>query len=387
MSTNQPQNALGATIHASASGTGEDTTAGSVVLVVDQRRDARDALVAALRADGQRVLAASDASSALDLVARDRPDTALVHHALLDGNAIFVRQLRGLAPGLPVIVHGLRSTDAAQRRVLERLDVGITSVDGDDPARLRELAACTAGALRCLRRLRDEHELRGLAIRQLCHTLRAPLEVIQGYTELLRDTPVATEARAVVEGLASAAANARRLTREHLAVAAVDAPGLEVRCEPVELDSLIDELRRLATGPTAGPQLRLLVRRPPSGAILYTDGGKLRMLLAQLLTRASDCAPRGALSLRVSSTSDGTRFEFRERPGGGAGSGALTGGEAVGDPYTGSSAEVALAQRLAALLDAALGTRRGPGSGAIFTLQLPARLRFPPAEMSPRTIH
>jgi CheY-like chemotaxis protein len=201
MSTDEPH-VPDAALHAPLPPTSEDTPAGSVVLAVDHRRDPRDALVAALRAGGHRVLAAGDASSALDLVARDRPDAALVHHALLDGAATLVRQLRGLAPGLPVIVHGLRATDAAQRGVLTRLAVGVSAADGDDPARLCELAACTVGALRSLHGLRDEHELRGLMIRQLCHTLRAPLEVIQGYTDLLRETPVGAEARAVVEGLA-----------------------------------------------------------------------------------------------------------------------------------------------------------------------------------------
>ncbi len=388
MSMNEQVDAAAGADRALARPAAVAASTGAIVLAVDARPDALDALEAALHADGHRTLAAGDASAALDLVAREQPDAALVHCALLDGSATFIRHLRALAPALPVVVHGLSGADAAQRGALCGLDAGVTAVDGDDPARLRELLACTVAALRCLRSLRDEHELRRLAVTQLCHTLRAPLEVIQGYAELLRETPVAGEAQAVVDGLASAAANARQLTREHLAIAAADAPGLEVRCEPVELDPLIGDLRRLAARPIAGPRLRLVVSRPLRGAILHTDGAKLRALLAQLLTRAAECAPRGVLYLCVCPAADGTRFELLDRPaGGGAPRGALSAAEALGDPLTGDTAGLGLAQRLAAVLGATLGTRRGPTGGAIFTLQLPATLTVPPADSRPPTVH
>jgi signal transduction histidine kinase len=360
--------------------------AGAVVLAVDGRSGVRDALVAALQADGQRIIAAADAGAALDLVARERPDAALVHHVLLDGSARLIRDLRTLAPGLPVIVYGLPGAEATQGSVLWGLDVGVTAVDGGDAARLGELVACTMSAVRCLKGLRDEHELRRLAVTQLCHTLRAPLEVIQGYAELLRETPMEGEVQAVLDGLTSAVANARRLTRQHLAIAAADAPGLEVRCEPVELDPLIDDLRRLAARPIAGPRLRLVVSTPFRGAILHCDGDKLQALLAQLLTRAAECAPRGVLYLSVCPTTDGTRFELLDRAGG-APRGALSAAEALGDPLTGDGVGLALARRLASLLGATLGTRHGPSGGAIFTLQVPAMLTVRPADTDPHTVH
>jgi len=357
------------------------------VLTIDGRGAPHETLAAALRAAGYQTRLAGDARSALDLLARERADVALVHHALLDRSGSLIRHLRTLAPGLPIIVHG-GGADEAARGALRGLDVGVATVESDDPARLRELLACTLAASRCVDRLRDEHELRSLALRQLCHTLRGPLDVIQGYTELLREGPPAAAAQAMLDGLASAVSCAMQLTGEHLALAALDAPGLEVRCEPVELDSLIEDLRRRAARPAVGRRLQLVASTPFRGAVLHTDGDKLRALLAQLLTRAAECTPRGGLRLCVRATADGTRFELLDRAARGAAPhGALSSAEALGDPLVCDTVGLALAQRLGAMLGAQLGTRRGPTGGAVFTLHIPATLTLTPADSRPHTLH
>ena len=350
------------------------------MLAVDGRSTAAAAVVSTLRGAGYRTLVAHDARGALDLLARERADAALIHHALLDRTGSLIRHLRSLAPGFPVIVHGGAAADPARWG----LDVGVASVDGD-VERLRELLAFTLAATRCVDSLRDEHELRSLALRQLCHTLRGPLDVIQGYTELLREAPPAAAAQVMLDGLATAVASAMQLTGEHLALAALDAPGLEVRCEPVEIDGLIDDLRRRAARPASGRRIHLIASTPFHGAILYTDGDKLRALLGQLLTRAAECAPRGVLRLCVRATDGGTRFELLDRavrsmpP-----RGALSAAEGLGDPLGADTVGMALAQRLGELLNARLGTRRGPKGGAIFTLHLPAALTLAPADASRR---
>jgi len=357
----------------------------ATVLAVGPPGAARAALATALGHAGYRALVVDDARAAIDRLARERTDAALVHRLLLDHTGSLIRHLRSLAPGLPVIVYG---GAAAPTAALRGLDVGVASVDGDDPQRLRELLDCTLAATRCVDRLRDEHELRSLALRQLCHTLRGPLDVIQGYAELLRETPTSAAAQAMLDGLATAVSTAMQLTGEHLALAALDAPGLEVRCEPVEVDALLEDMRRRAARPATGRRLHLIASTPFRGAILYTDGDKLRALLAQLLTRAAECAPRGGLRLSVHAAADGTRFELLDRTmRGGLPHGALSSAEALGDPLVGDTTGLALAQRLGTLLGARLGTRRGPSGGAIFTLHIPAALTLGSAATGPLTVH
>lgn len=369
---------------------GSETAVGTV-LAADDRASGRADMTALLAAEGYRALAAGDEGGALDLLARERPEVVLVHCGLLDRGAGIVRQLRALAPGLPILVYGRDSGARPWHGMLRDLDVGDAALDVDEPERLCELVAGTLAATRCVGRLRDEHELRSLVLTQLCHTLRAPLHVIQGYADLLRETPATPSADAALAGLAAAVANAMQLTGDHLALAGLDAPGVEVRCEPVELDGLIADLRRRAAHPASGRGVRLIASVPFRGAILYTDGDKLRALLGQLLARTEQCTTRRTIRLAVRCTAAGTRFELRDGNTRGAAAGAAAG--AAGAPADASAGERApdvgwsLAQRLCTLLGASLGTRRWPTGGALFTLDVPSALTLSSTDTARRTVH
>jgi hypothetical protein len=92
------------------------------------------------------------------------------------------------------------------------------------------------------------------------------------------------------------------------------------------------------------------------------------------------------LYLHVGPTPHGTRFELRDRPPR-ATRGRLSTAEALGDRIADDNIDLVLAQRLAGLLGAALGTRHSPAGGTIFTLELPAALAVPPREARQSTVH
>ena len=64
----------------------------------------RDAIIAALAAQGHRPLAAASAADALELAKRHRPAAAILDFQLGDGpdGLVLARQLRRHAPGLPI---------------------------------------------------------------------------------------------------------------------------------------------------------------------------------------------------------------------------------------------------------------------------------------------
>ncbi len=75
------------------------------ILVVDDDPGIRDALALLLEDAGYAVLAAPDGLTALEVVARDRPDLVVtdLHMPGLDGTGLIAR-LRSERPDLPVIV-------------------------------------------------------------------------------------------------------------------------------------------------------------------------------------------------------------------------------------------------------------------------------------------
>ena len=77
-----------------------DGLAGTRVLVVDDERDAREAITAVLEHNGADVVAVSSAGAALDAIERSVPDVVVSDIAMPgeDGYA-FIRSLRGTAAG------------------------------------------------------------------------------------------------------------------------------------------------------------------------------------------------------------------------------------------------------------------------------------------------
>lgn len=339
-----------------------DRRAASTVLVADGRPAALGAVAETLASDGHRVLVSEDAGTALDVLACERPAMALLHHDILadDGGLLFT--LRSLSPGLPILVYGCRPGPSPAAAP----GVGAVGVDGDDPRRLRELVMSALLASCHVDRLRDEYERRSRQLGRLCQTLRAPLHVVQGYAELLRDMPTTPGTHAALAGLAGAVAQALRLTAEHVALADADQPGSDAPHQPVELDGLLSELRNAVARADAGHPVRLLARAPFPGAVIHVDGQQLGVLLAHLALRCGAPRTPSTVRLRVRGTAAGTRFELTaSRARGAAAAAAL---DQAGDPGW------AVAQRLGAQLGASLARRGTPATGTVIVLDLPTHL-------------
>jgi len=77
----------------------------STVLIVDDNRDLLRFLERLMAQSGWKLLTAETAEQGRELVAKYRPDVALLDYALPDGNGVELGvSLRELAPGIPVII-------------------------------------------------------------------------------------------------------------------------------------------------------------------------------------------------------------------------------------------------------------------------------------------
>jgi signal transduction histidine kinase len=357
--------------------TTEAAVAARTILLADGRPAALGSLAGGLARDGLRVLVGSDAGTAFEVLVRERPAMVLLHHALVGADGATLRQLHSLSPGLPIVVYGVAADPDPRRREHPGSQLGTATVDGEDPGRLRELVSSTLLATSCVGRLRDEYELRALLLTQLCQALRAPLHVIQGYADLLRDAPATPAIQAALAGLSRAVADALQVTAHHVAAAGFDAPGFEARCGPIELDGLLDELRRDMAQWTRGQGVRLLASAPFPGAVLYGDADRLRVLLGHLIACSARRPTRVTLRLRVRCTMGGTRFELTTGRAGTAG--------APAEP--GDDAGWAIAERLSVVLGASLALRRQSAGRVAIALDLPTPLIPTPAPTGRPVVH
>jgi len=215
------------------------------------------------------------------------------------------------------------------------------------------------------------------ALQGLAHELRAPLQSLLGYVDLLRDGslgPLNGEQQSAVESVAAAAEKILAVTGDVLQVARIAAGRDRVIVGEVALDALlageIDAVRPLATA--EGLELAL---ECPAGLRTVSDGAKIARIVTNLLTNALKFTPRGGRVLvRAAADGDGVRIEVSDD-----GAGIPAGKhDAVFEEYVrldrsreGTGLGLPIARRLAEMLGGALTLDSAEGCGATFRLRLP----------------
>lgn len=373
------------------------STVGSTVLVVDARPEAIGILSPILTGEGYRIRTARNHRIALDVFVQERADVLIIHHDLLaEGGNELIRRVRALAPAVPIIVQCGQLEQKERRRIIRDLDVNGIHGENEDSGRLLELLDCALSASRCVGRMRAEQDVRELILAKLCHNLRSPLHVIQGYAEVLRsDRSISPrELDDVLERLTGATEKATGLVHDYLDQTRLEADGLPVRREQVDMDQLVAELRSLAWRQIGDKPVRLTTNMPLTGAFLYGDAQKLRVILTQLLANAIKFTPQGDVDLMIRSETDRTDFVLADR-GPGVSEQELPlllapFRQLPDDPIAstpGQGIGLAIVQRLSTLIGASVSVRRREGGGAIFVLSVPSPLYVDDSESTGHTLH
>jgi signal transduction histidine kinase len=374
----------------SAGGPLAEAEARATILIADPLADSCAALRRGLSAEGHHVLSASTPEGALDAFVRERPQLVVVHERLLEGDGSdLVRRLRALAPLLPIVL----ATGRRRRELLEEVAPQAVLREDDHPERALDVIDCVLATSRSIERVQAENDVRSLVLAKLCHSLRSPLHVIQGYTDILRDEPEAQSFDELLERLAGATETALELVRDYLDLARVEAPGPMVRRERVDVDTLLMEILNIAGRQIGDRPLRLTTSVPFAGTSLHTDGEKLRVILNQLLANAIKFSSEGDIRLTVRPLGDSTEFIVADR---GPGI-AREDRPVLFTPFRqklheeltstpGQGVGLAIAERLSTLLGASLNVVPRDNGGTIVTLRIPAALIAQSAGHA-RTLH
>lgn len=342
-----------------------------------------DATTAQLLHAGYRVLASGSADGSMELFVREGAQLVILDERIVaEHGRDLVHRLRTSCPALPIVLRSDALPAGHRRELVRALELNASYGSADDPDRVVDLVDGALALTRSLDRMRTEQEVRGLILAKLCHNLRSPLHVIQGYTEMLREDAETTEVEELLARLAGATETALGLIHDYLDLARVDSPGLcSLQREKVELDDLVMDLLSFAGKEIGERPLRLMTTIPFVGGSLYTDREKLREILRQLLANAIKFTAKGEIRLNVRSGAAATDFvledcgqgipkrdapilftPFRQRA-----------DEQVAN-VPGAGVGLAIAQRLSTLIGASLTAQRREQGGSVFTLRVPAPL-------------
>ncbi|MDX2237675.1 MAG: ATP-binding protein [Hyphomonadaceae bacterium] len=218
----------------------------------------------------------------------------------------------------------------------------------------------------------------------MSHELRTPLNAVLGYSEIMRESAESDQRTTDVRDhgrVISAAQKLLRLINQVLDYADFEANRSSLNVRTVDIAALareaIDAVRAEAT--ENGNRVALNLGDDLGEA--RTDAAKLQQCLGHLLANAAKFTRDGAIGLRV--RRDGERLVFDVRD---TGIGiAPEKQEAVFQPFVqaepaetrvhgGAGLGLAIAQRLARLLEGDLTVTSLPGKGSTFSLEIPATI-------------
>ncbi|HSJ08866.1 MAG TPA: GAF domain-containing sensor histidine kinase [Longimicrobiales bacterium] len=255
--------------------------------------------------------------------------------------------------------------------------------DAEDARMLKCLSRFASAGLRLASSLDGAQRASDAKTRFLAtisHELRTPLTGIIGYTDLLRSGTVGTVSERQAEMLDRIRLSSWHVVSiidEILTIARVEAGREEVRSGSVDVAALVRDVVGMVT-PQAEGRIHLEVRGDDVDAIVWSDAGKVRQVLVNLIGNAVKYTERGRVLVRleredrvvrvhVSDTGPGISPEQQDL---------------IFEPFTqidssstrtmsGAGLGLAISRRLARLLGGDVVVESTPGEGSTFTLVLP----------------
>ena len=225
--------------------------------------------------------------------------------------------------------------------------------------------------------LAAEDEARRTFLSTVSHELRTPLNAIIGFSNLMRDDSLASEQRTEFsESIYRSGRTLLQIINNILDFSQLQSAMLRLHPEPVKINDVLDDLERMFRPRAAEKQLELEFIRP-AAAILRLDEVRFRQILTNLLGNAVKFTAQGGIvvrveingvaaevcSLRISVADTGVGIPENRL-------------ERVFDPFrNGPRGEgglgLAIARKLTELMGGTLAVHSTPGSGSVFTLEIP----------------
>ena len=219
----------------------------------------------------------------------------------------------------------------------------------------------------------------------MSHELRTPLNSMLILTKQLADNDEGNLTADQVEAAQVVNESGRdllELINEILDLSKVEAGQLSLHLEPVELDSVLDGLRRQFQPQADAKQVGLRLEcKDGTPQAMVTDRQRLQQVLRNLLSNAIKFTAKGEVSLEVSAEQDLLHFAVRD-----SGIGIdpakieeifqpfIQADGSTSRQYGGTGLGLSISRELSKLLGGQIGATSEPGVGSCFTVSLPCKL-------------
>ena len=274
--------------------------------------------------------------------------------------------------------HGRR-----QRRDLER----------DVAERTSELMAVNTQLMLAMEQAQTASKAKSAFLANMSHELRTPLNAILLYSELATEDARERGDSGLVTDLGKIQGAGRHLLTmidDVLDLARLEAGRMTLNPEPTDLHALLVDLSEQLKPVVAKRSNRFDLNLDPFLGSHVVDAGKVRQIVANLVSNAAKFTEGGEVSLQVTAPQGRLRIVVKDT-GIGLDAGQAQrlfqafaqGDEGTAKKHGGAGLGLALAQRLVEFMGGELGVESEPGRGATFTVDLPLGASAP---VQPRVV-
>ncbi|HTD76796.1 MAG TPA: ATP-binding protein [Chloroflexota bacterium] len=240
-----------------------------------------------------------------------------------------------------------------------------------------------ARALTERRQAEDADRLKTRLLANVSHELRAPLNVILGYSQAALASPNAygvdlpAALRRDLEHIYASGDHLRRLINDLLDLSRAEVDALDLLVEPIQTRTFLEQVLRSSCGRGERPNVTWRLDVGPHLPVVRADPVRLRQVLDNLLNNARAATSAGEIVLGASveaaqlhvwvkDTGKGIAADRLERifeP--------FVSGQGSDSRKTGVGLGLAITRRLVALHGGTLGVESEPGRGSTFHVRLP----------------
>ena len=197
----------------------------------------------------------------------------------------FIITKNGLYHGMSTILELLKKITDLK---IQRYDLALSQKVQQLEAKTAELSIATLKAQAASEQANAANHAKSRFLANMSHELRTPMNAILGYTEILEedliDHNIPTESLEDLGKIKRAGKHLLGIIHDILDLSKVEAGKMEVRAEPFELETLVNEISTTIK-PLLKNSERLRVKLKNT-AVMYTDVIKLRQCLFNILGNA-----------------------------------------------------------------------------------------------------
>jgi signal transduction histidine kinase/CheY-like chemotaxis protein len=244
------------------------------------------------------------------------------------------------------------------------------------------------------RRVQEATRLKSEFLANMSHELRTPLNAIIGFAELMHDGKVGHVSalhRDCLNDILTSSRHLLQLINDVLDLSKVEAGKMEFRPEPVDVATVVGEVRDILRGLSAQKRIPLAVEVDPALGQVFLDPGKMKQVLYNYLSNALKFTPEGG-KVTVRARAEGEESFRLEVEDSGIGIRTEDMGRLFAEfqqldasaakAYPGTGLGLALTKRIVEAQGGRVGVASTPGRGSVFHAILPrtsrARAEAPP---------